>query len=192
MKLNITGQSPLIMHNGAASDPMHPLAKQLKAITSKRPKTDEDHFEISRISWIAGLYLDSNGTIVLPGPNIFRALLNSARRVKKGPAVQGGVFVLGDAPLEYPGPRDLDALWGNGDSIYVDRRPVVLKGNRVPGVRPIFPTWAASFDVEIDESIINFDDFVEIAERAGRVIGVGDFRPEKSGPYGRFTAEVVK
>lgn len=53
LKIKIVGISPLLMHNGQTSDPLNRFSKQLKAVSSKRKKSDEDYEEMARIEWHA-------------------------------------------------------------------------------------------------------------------------------------------
>ena len=43
-------------------------------------------------------------------------------------------------------------------------------------IRPRFDEWACAFRFELDEDVMNPDDFTYIAEKAGRMIHVGDYR----------------
>lgn len=188
MELRLTGAQPLIMHNVQAADPYNPFARAMKEFTSKRKKTDGDLLEIDRLKFLSGLYYDAEVGPYLPAPNVFRALIEAGTITKSGKKIERGVTFLSRlAPLEYNGPRTPDELWGdNGDTPFVDRRIVVVNRSRIPGVRPIFPDWSATFDIEIDPDIIDRDEFEAIAGRAGRV-GVGDFRRF----YGKFTVKVA-
>ncbi len=102
--------------------------------------------------------------------------------------MEAGVIWLADkAPLEYDGPRDPGTLWNGGDSPFVDRRMVTVSRARVPGIRPIFPSWAAEIDIDYDDTSISISDLQNFARRAGRV-GVGDYRRF----YGRYTATISR
>ena len=59
--------------------------------------------------------------------------------------------------------------------------------------RPKFdPPWAAEFRVEYDPELVDKMQLENWLDIAGRRIGLGDWRPEKSGMYkGRFTATVT-
>lgn len=188
MELRLNGTQPLIMHNVQAADPYNPFARAMKEYTSKRKKTDSDLLEIDRLKFLSGLYYEPTVGPYLPAPNVFRALIEAGTITKSGKKIERGVAFLSRlAPLEYVGPRDPETLWGkDGDSPFVDRRIVVVNRARIPGVRPIFPEWAASFEIEVDPEIIDPDEFEAIAARAGRV-GVGDFRRF----YGKFEAKIA-
>ena len=95
---------------------------------------------------------------------------------------------VGRSVATFLGPRDVVSLWGNGTGSFVDRRMVNVRGSRVARVRPIFPVWSAEFDVLIDPAVINPMEFRDIVEKAGRMIGVGDYRRF----YGKFKGEVIE
>jgi len=70
----------------------------------------------------------------------------------------------------------------------VDTRPVRIPatGGRILAHRPCFHDWELSFDVELDEEIMSEDLFRDIVDKAGKAIGLGDFRPDCKGPFGKF------
>jgi len=47
IKLKVVGESPLLLQADTLVDPLNPLTKAHKEITSKRKKTDEDHEAIA-------------------------------------------------------------------------------------------------------------------------------------------------
>lgn len=69
-----------------------------------------------------------------------------------------------------------------------DKRRGVLAANKaaVAIVRPKFPTWAFEVTIEIDVEQISVDKVKQLFDIAGRQSGIGDFRPSKRGPFGRF------
>jgi hypothetical protein len=187
MLLTMTGTAPLIMHNVQTADPLNYWSKEIAKLTSKRKnKTDADEAEIGRLKFAAGLYYDEQTGPYLPAANVFRCLIEAGAMTREGKKIERGVIFLGDrASLIYDGPRDIDTLWGDGTTRFVDRRIVAVQRQRIVATRPIFPVWAAEFQLEIDEEVINPESFADIATKAGR-IGVGDFRRF----YGKFEAKV--
>lgn len=189
VRLIATGTRPLIMHNVQLASPLNSYAKRLKQLNAKRTKTDEDRLEIARVEWEGSLYFDAEVGPYVPGPNVFRSLINGARITKAGKKVERGVLVAELVmPLVYKGPRDIASLWGGGESEFVDVRTVVVQRNKVDRCRPIFRQWAFEADILLDPKVIDFDEFVEIAQNAGQMDGIGDYRLM----YGRFTAEVTR
>lgn len=135
------------------------------------------------------LYTDSKGRPVLPGVNLMAALVEAGRFIKSGRSklsttksslVPAGLAV---EEIELPiTPRKWE----------VDSRPVVVPatGGRIMCHRPRFDAWKVSMTLTIDESLFSERLVRELVDIAGKRIGVGDFRPSRRGPFGRF--EVLK
>lgn len=189
MKLELTGITPLLMHNVRLVDPDDPYTKAIGRLTAKRTnKTDEDRAEIAKLEFSGGLYHSDKVGPYLPAANIFRSLQKAATVTKEGKKIERGFIPLADAcPLEYDGPRDIDTLYGDGATQYVDRRAVGVGMKKVMRVRPIFPEWSCSLEFELDDEVLDPDVFLQIATSAGRREGLGDYRRF----YGKFAAAVI-
>ena len=81
VSFRIKGVVPTIMCNGQTSDPLNPFAKQMKKISSKRNKTEDDHLELARIEWHASLYVDAKGRPCWPSENIEAMMIAAASRM---------------------------------------------------------------------------------------------------------------
>lgn len=70
----------------------------------------------------------------------------------------------------------------------VDSRSVVIPSTkgRVMRHRPRFDRWGAKFMLEIEDDVIDAETVHQLLNEAGLRVGIGDFRPEKRGPFGRF------
>lgn len=181
----MVGTQPLIMHNAQLSDPLNPFTKALAEITSKRKKTDDDHAEMARRECAGGLYFDPDLGPYIPGANIERMLLDAARMTRDGKTVERGLYVQSDkCRLEYDGPRDVAKLIV--DENFRFRASIKVGQQRVMRTRPVFHEWALSAEGVFDEEQISPDRLPSFAERGGRLVGLGDWRPR----YGRFTAVV--
>ena len=111
-RVTITGTAPLLMHNGRLANPLDPSTQALKALTSKRKKTDDDLFDIARAEFLGGLYIDPDVGPFIPGENIERTIRDGATLTKNGMNVKRGLFIETDVnPLAYTGPRTAEALW---------------------------------------------------------------------------------
>lgn len=189
VQISICGESPLICHNGQTADPRNTYAKALKAISSKRKKTDSDHDEMARIEWLAGLYQFGND-LVLPDFVLEASLINGAKKSKRGPQVKCGLFVTKHASLRFPGkPETIDKktlgeLFSKGENTHSCL--VRVGTSRVVRTRPIFREWSAEAVLHFDPDVLNFRDVEEIVADAGRLVGVGDMRPK----FGRFSAGI--
>lgn len=189
VNLRMVGTEPLLMHSVQAADPQNKWAKDIREITDKKTrKTAADEIELSRLKYMSSLYWTAERGIHLPGENIFRCLIEAGAMTRDGKNVERALTILTPwSPLEYDGPRTGAELWGDGTGRFVDRRMAAVARVRIPVVRPIFTEWAASFDFLIEDEIIDLSRFKTIAEKAGRMIGVGDYRRF----YGKFDAAVT-
>lgn len=185
--ITITGTAPLLMHNSRLANPLDPAAKALKRVTSKRNKTDDDHEECARLEHAGGLYIDPDAGPYIPADNIWRALYDAAKKSKRGPKIKEGLFIATDVnPLAYRGPRDVDSLWKDESFRHLASAKVTTQ--RVMRCRPIFREWATDARGVIDPNVLDLAEVVQIAETAGNLVGLGDWRPR----YGRFRAEVSR
>jgi hypothetical protein len=65
-------------------------------------------------------------------------------------------------------------------------RVVVVVRNKIVRCRPIFREWAIEADILIDPTVIDLDEFKEVARNAGAMAGLGDYRLL----FGRYTSEI--
>lgn len=188
LKYRLTGVAPLLMNNGRKSDPTDPWTKRLKEITTNKKKTEDDHLEIRRIEWFAGLYTDESGKkIVLPADLILGAVVQGAKKNKNGPEAKAGVFE--HAPwfaLKHDGPADVEKLYEAPG--FCDYRGVRVGNKRVMRARPRFATWSVDIALMIDPEVIDAKLVTQALDRCGQLVGIGDYRPR----FGRFTVESLK
>lgn len=59
-------------------------------------------------------------------------------------------------------------------------------------VRPIIHEWSVELKVILQTHVISLEQAINVLRLAGRGVGVGDWRPEKCGVYGRFEVKSVK
>jgi len=186
--LQFTGLAPLLMHRPTLVNPLDPVKQEIARYTGKRKKTIEDYEIIARLEWEAGLYHDSEIGPYLPGQNIEICLRDSGKISKQGAAISRAVIVLEDkVPVQYRGPRGTNGagvqeLW---DANYKDMRPVGVQQNSPIRCRPKFPQWQLVVPIGLQTNVLDPDDLYAIAERAGVMIGIGDYRPR----FGRFDVE---
>ncbi len=184
-EITLTGVAPLLMHSARLSDPLDPATKALGKVTGKRKKTDEDHAEAARLEHAGSLYLDADLGPYIPGQNIEAALFRGASKHKLMSTLKPALLVPEEVnPLVYRGPRDAAGLWA--DKAFVHRASVKVGTSRVIRTRPVFPSWSLSVAGQLDTEAIDPASFELIADTAGRMIGLGDWRPR----FGRFEAVV--
>jgi hypothetical protein len=147
-------------------------AKGNAAKGSKAKKTDDIESYV---------YRDDEGTICIPGEYLRGAIVTAAkyRQDPRSPRksamdlFKAGVVCL--TPIASTGAKD----WH-----YIDRRRVTIQRNAVTRQRPALRAgWRAEFDMQImlpeyiAPQLLN-----DVIQAAGRLVGLGDFRPT----FGRF------
>lgn len=180
----LSSSAPIILHNGQTADPLNKWSRAIKKISSKRAKTDADYEEMARLEFLAGLYMNADGPI-LPANMIDAMIVAGAKKSKEGQLAKSGCFCIDHARLEYDGPRNVEALWG--DENFHFSAIVKVGMARVSRMRPIFREWSALLTLNIEETTINATRVEEWLRVAGTQVGLGDWRPQ----YGRFTVEKV-
>lgn len=186
-RITLSGTDALLMHNARLSNPLDPAAKAVKKLTSKRTKTDDDYENLAHVEWTGGLYHDPEIGPYIPADNIWRCLYDAAKKHKKGPRIKEGVLIATNVnPIAYAGPRDAERLWADENFRHFSSAKVGMQ--RVTRCRPMFRQWKTEADGILDENVLDLEELRQIAEVAGQLIGIGDWRPR----YGRFSATVVK
>ena len=186
--IHIRGISPIIMHNGAAGlDTRSPAKLEIAEIAAKRGsnRTASDEERLRELECQTSLYLNASGAPTIPGA-AFRALIETAaRKLKQGPKVRGGLIVLGDAEFEYDRERYGTTVEQLGKNAQFTTG-VVVQRNRVLRTRARFDEWEARFRIDVDEEDVDKENLETWLDIGARKVGLGDWRPEKSGHYGRF------
>lgn len=73
-------------------------------------------------------------------------------------------------------------------SFEVDARPVTIPATkgRIMRYRPRYENWSMRFELGILDDLLDMPLAQQLLTDAGIQIGIGDFRPEKRGPFGTF------
>jgi hypothetical protein len=137
-----------------------------------------------------GANIDKDGQFFFPGAAIGRLLREAGSNHKLKGSRKSAKFVVPAAVLVM---NDAITIL-NGDEkspikdFEVDSRPVVIPATkgRVMRHRPRFDVWSAAFTLRINDSILPDDFVAQLLTDGGQQIGIGDFRPEKGGPFGTF------
>lgn len=169
IEATIEGISPLLMHR-------FPMTEDNVKSKAKNQRQTQDDVE-------SYLYLDHNKLLVQPSTHIVSSLKKAGAKFQ----------IPGQGKLTYKNLMGSGAVIIDPDMIphihqkwEIDRRPVVVQRARIVRSRPILNKWRLSFSVDYDDDEISKDTLKELFDFAGRRVGIGDFRPEKGGPFGRF------
>ncbi len=182
VKVTIEGTTPLLMNKFTDAAALAVSGGTSTAMVAGNKGTPREQAEKK-------LYTDEAGVLHIPGTNIFRAIIDAgafhkAGRTKittqKSSLVPAGVALLElTCPLRGP---DGDPKWE------VDSRSVVIPstGGRIMAHRPRVDAWSLSFTLDVDTTMFAVPLVRQLVDDAGKRIGLGDFRPSRKGPFGRF------
>lgn len=186
LRFKITGTTPLMLNNPQTVNPFNEYSKMLQPLTSKRKKTEDDLMEISRIKFLASLYVD-NGVYIIPATHFEKSVIDASKERKLGKKFERSFRIFANCPLEF---KDKDKtpeqLYKLG--IYVDVRAVGIKQSKITTTRVIIPEWSTTVECMFDESQLDEKDIKDIFEIAGLRYGVGTHRRL----YGRYEVEKMK
>lgn len=176
---------PLLLHNERLANPMDEVAKAMKTISSKRSKSEDDFAELARLEFQGGVYELPNGRIGIPAWNVQRSLQDGARINRLGKAIERGLTIMSPdvVPLTHSGPDTAEKMWKAG---HYDQRSVKVGTSKVTRTRPSLRDWSTTVKFHLDTEILDLDQIKLVADKAGLLCGLGDYRPR----YGRFTAIV--
>lgn len=185
LSIKINGTAPLLMHSDRFADPLNPLTKAHKELTGKRKKTDDDLIAIAKSEFIGSCYWNNSVGFHLPSQMLESCLINGAKLQKLGTKFKQSVRVLEDElPLVGYTKTNPEKLWDNPEMR--DARGVRVGTSKIIRYRPIFRQWSFSATITIDEDVVNVNEVKKAIEDAGKLIGLGDYRPR----FGRFEAVI--
>lgn len=184
LNVRLTGVQ-LLTHNERLASKLDPIAREMSSIASKRKKTDDDLAELARLEFLGGVYETDDGLVGIPSWNVFKSFQEGARLNKLGRHVERGLLPMGVdiAPLKHDGPNTARSMWDAG---CYDQRSVKVGQSKVTRTRPMFRNWSIDVAFALDTEILRRDEFEMVAENAGRLVGLGDYRPR----FGRYDVEV--
>jgi hypothetical protein len=132
-------------------------------------------------------------SLAFPGVNIHRSMIHAAGAFKAGklsmtPYIAGGIGIEPEMiPFYIVSPNNEAISITKYD---IDTRRAVVQRQGVMRSRPrIKQGWNLQFEMQVSEDDLpqkSFEMLKAILAEAGRRIGIGDFRPQKTGPFGKF------
>jgi hypothetical protein len=168
--ITVVGDSALITHAWSKKAKSMMLAKQMKQATAKKEaKNPEKDYEES-------LYRHPAGGFGFPSVG-FKAAMVSACRFADGvkmTELRGALHIVGDmVKIEGdPAPRE--------DMVRVGMGTADIR------YRAEFKKWRAKLTIQHNASVISAEQIANLLNVAGFGVGVGEWRPERNGSFGRF------
>ena len=167
----IEGTSPLLMNR--PSSMIGDISKDKKGF-----KNDAEEMANGK------LYKNSKGKLYQPSTHLYGALIEAGKHKKvvgKGKATYSKIvgYAVEINPFEI---EHQVQEWEIFSILAVNPN---TKGRNMLH-RPILKKWKLIFDVSFDETEIPQSIMKELLDIAGKIAGIGDWRPAKKGPFGKF------
>jgi hypothetical protein len=149
--------------------------------------------------WIERGHFDEDGNMFHPGIAFKKSIDTAARylrmripgkdRSEYGKHFKGGVIAIDDIKLGVT--RD-EVLKTHHRRVFVPHNGKSGGGTRVWRCFPYAPKWEGKLTFYIVDDIITEEVFEKHIREAGKFIGVGVWRPENGGMWGRFSVEKIE
>lgn len=187
VRLHLQGLPPGLLMNPMSEETLHALALGQK-VAAKPKDRNEDDICADKI------YRTAEGVMCLPQTWLWGALSHAGRQIGYG---DGKAKVstadstklpefLTFTALEYPflnANKKGDVPW----------KPDIKRGVNTTTegatgiIRPLIaPGWETVVEVEFHAGRMPLDTLMELFTKAGEIAGLGDYRPQKKGPFGTF------
>jgi hypothetical protein len=177
IRVKIQGVTPLLIHRFAEAAE---TSRQSRAamVSDKDPRE-----EARKVAYIA-----PDGTFFFSAFAIPNAMGSCGSNHKMKGTRKTARFVVPSAIRMTTDTITILNCEGPAKDFEVDARPVTIPATkgRVMRYRPRFNAWGAEFDLVVNDELMTVDLAHRLLEEAGQQIGIGDFRPEKRGPFGTF------
>lgn len=177
----------------AKLESLSPYSQSQRLRTPRDDKEPWDHYE-DRV-WQERMHVNDDGFVYIPPMCFKRSLETAAKflrmripgkdRSEYGKHFLAGIIVSEGLVLPVKA-KDADSEWlplsgsGKKGGMDVNKR------------MPLFPEWSGEVTFYVLDDTITPDVFEKHLNEAGNFIGIGRFRPEKGGFYGRYKVLGVK
>lgn len=193
--IEVTGERPGLLFNGFTVAVQTQIEKgSSSAIRTSGGKTPREQAALK-------LYMTEEKTPrpYVPAANLFSNLVAAGSFIKvgrtklttmKSSLVPAALEIVESVlPILVPGAKDSPEKPATPAPYEVDSRGVVIPatGGRVMCHRPIFHKWQLRLTLVYDAASFEEGVVRELFDIGGAKIGLGDFRPSRKGPFGRFT-----
>ena len=168
--VTIEGQSPLLQHRFAVDGQDEP-SKVRSGVPEWKAEGEK------------ALYRDEAGTIYQPSEHLERAFAEAGKQFK----IQGKRGATWSKVLSSTLEIQPYAIPHQITDYEIDARAAVIQRARIIRYRPRFDKWRLTFDILIMDEQVPVTVVRQVVDYAGMYVGIGDFRPGKSGKFGKFS-----
>ena len=194
LTFKIIGESPLVVHNWVQKAKRH-----MNDIEVQRSRRKNSYIPNPMEEFIESLYWIEGKPTEYTEEAFAAAVQNGARfgfpsTVFKSSAVTGG-YRSGFT-------KDKVSVYGmfhiNGEMVEIIGTPVMRKdmirvanGDSIPRYRGMFPQWEAMIELTYNANVVTPEQIVNLFACGGKVCGIGEWRLEKGGDWGRYRAVAI-
>lgn len=171
MELTLVGDSELIVHRWSEKAKKEMLDKQMgKAKSGKKAAKDPEQ------DYRDSLYTMPDGSYGFPAVAFKSTAVDACRFVEgmKMTEARGAFHIIGELVRIDGEPRMREDMvrvgMGTADIRY----------------RAGFPEWSTTITISYNAGVFTPEQIVNLFNQGGFGVGVGEWRPEKNGPFGRF------
>lgn len=179
-RYRIEGVSSLLQHNPRVmAEPSGGSATGPKKIPAPEEEAEK------------ATYRDEEGNLYAPSMWFRASILHGCggRRIGKTSAktvISGSVFNM-DSRTPLVRPHTDECV----DTYAIHTARVMVQNQGILRSRPEIEPWAANLRLEVDTEFVSPEIVEELLNVSGRISGVGDWRPQKKGPHGRYSATLL-
>lgn len=178
INIEFEGQTPLLMNRLTPEELETLRTKERKKFTAPKDPRETANKKV---------YQTEDGAPYLPVENLMSCLIHAGCYIKLDGKRQmstakstllPGFLAIEDHMIKLDAPNGWEVDMRQG------RNP--NGGEAVCIVRPRFNTWKFKCSMMVDDQSISLQTIRELIDKAGSLIGLGDFRPSKKGVFGKF------
>lgn len=183
IEIPIIGDSPLIVHKFSEKAKKQMLDKQMKKASAGKEAKDPWRDFVESMYWLDGMPDDPSEEDVTKARFGFPAVGFKAAAVTACTSIGSITKVAARQAFHVEG--EFIVIEGGAPSMREDVARVGM-GTADLRYRGEFSPWRAILTVKFNANLMSAEQVVNLFETAGFAVGVGEWRPERDGPYGRF------
>lgn len=171
--LTLVGDSPLITHKWSEKAKKQMLDKQMKkAVAAKEAKDPEQDYKDS-------LYEHPDGGYGFPTIGVKASAVTAAAQCDMFKTEARAAFHIDGELVRIEG----DEPEMREDMVRIGMGTADLR------YRGEFKNWKTSFTLKYNAAVLSAEQIVNLFNAAGFGVGIGEWRPQKNGSFGRFHVE---
>jgi len=183
----VTGVTSILFNN--------PRSMEESNLDDKKVKSTQQQFDYAREAEIRTYRCNGDGSqLYIPTEAFLASMIRPGggakyRKIGKHSAsgiISGAVFII-EPMCRLVKPENNEPIYNYTINL---KRVVVNKKSGIIRARPEVWPWACDLALDIDTDLIDVNIITEVLNFAGRIAGVGDYRPQRGGPHGKYNVEL--